>query len=234
MKKNRTIISSDVQEANFREIRMGSIAPKTLYRSSHPIKDNGQERAHAILAAKTSIASVLNLCDTESGLQHKAFFAPWYSKLYKNNRIIALGMDFGFTSERFNKKLNKALQFIIKNEGPYLIHCHAGIDRTGFVSMVLESLMGATFDEILDDYVKSFYSSFESSIYSGTIKDNYQVHVMQHLAIMGGSSYIIAHDLQVIAEHYLENTIGLTADEIVLLKGKLSGDMFPGCNMRKT
>ena len=219
---NEMIISADAQEANFREICMGNIVPKTLYRSSHPIKDNKQGKAHAILAIRAKIASVLNLCDTESGLAGKAFIAPWYSKLYKNNHIIALGMNFGFTSDSFNKKLKKALQFIINSDGPYLIHCHAGVDRTGFVSMVLESFMGATIEEIAADYLESFNSSFGSSIYTEVSKCDMMV-VMENLSVMGGYAVITDQNLQGIAENYLKKTIKLTAEETTLLKYKLSG-----------
>ena len=134
--KNNMIISEEAELANFREIRMGSIAPNMLYRSSHPIKENKQEKAITILAANARISSVINLCDTRSELNVKVLFAPWYNKLFKNNRVIAVGMDFDHTSDSFRKKLKKCLQFIINSEGLWLIHCYAGIDRTGFVSMV--------------------------------------------------------------------------------------------------
>ena len=71
-------------------------------------------------------------------------------------------MDFSQTSEYFQKKLKRGLQFIINTEGPWLIHCHAGVDRTGFVSIVLEALMGATLDEIINDYLQSFNSMYNS------------------------------------------------------------------------
>ena len=221
MDKTR-IVSTEEQEANFREICMGTIMPKTLFRSSHPIKDNAQERAHALLAAREQIASVLNLCGTESGLNSKVFFTPWYNKLYKNKRVIALGMDFSFTGSNFIRKLKKALQFIISSQGPYLIHCHAGVDRTGFVSMVLESLMGATIKEIAADYLESYNNTFVSSIYTEINKNDMQV-VMHLLSVMDDSAIISDRNLQGIAELYLEQTAGLTAGEIALLKGKLSG-----------
>jgi len=51
MIKNGIIMAGDAESVNFREIRMGNIAPKTLYRSSHPIKDNKQEKVISLLAA---------------------------------------------------------------------------------------------------------------------------------------------------------------------------------------
>jgi hypothetical protein len=219
--KDSIITIEDAQAVNFREIRMGEISPKTLYRSSHPIKDNKQEKVVSMLASFAKIAAVINLCDTNSGIAGKAIFAPWYNKLLKNNRVIALGMDFSFADINFGKKLKKAIQFIIGTEGPWLIHCHAGVDRTGFVCMVLESYMGSSLDDVINDYLNSSNSVFESSINEETHKAD-SLMAMQILSFMG----IIAPDdqnLQAIAENYLRKTIRLSSEELELLKRKLSG-----------
>ena len=222
MTKSGIIISGDAGSVNFREISMGNIAPNTLYRSSHPIKDDRQEPVISMLASSARIAAVINLSDFDAEIKRKAFFAPWYNKLLKNNRVIALGMDFSQTGEYFQKKLKKGLQFIINTEGPWLIHCHAGIDRTGFVCIVLESLMGATLDEIINDYLQSFNSIFDSDIYGQVNKGDSHV-VMQILSAMGDYMPINDQNLQAIAEYYLITAIKLSAAEIDLLKRKLAG-----------
>jgi protein tyrosine/serine phosphatase len=218
---DRIIQKREAQSANFREICMGNIAPKTLYRSSHPIRDLAQVREIAVLAAETRISTVINLSDADSELKTKAFFAPWYNKLYKNNRVIALGMDFSFTGKNFQAKLKKALKFIIKTEGPWLIHCHAGVDRTGFVCMVLESFMGAELKDVIKDYLLSFNSIFESNLYTAEKADS--ITAMQILSVMSDSQIITEQNLQQVAEIYLRSKIGLSAEEVEILKGKLSG-----------
>jgi protein tyrosine/serine phosphatase len=222
MRKSGIIISNDV-EANFREISMGNIAPNTLYRSSHPIKNDKQESVISILASNARIATIINLSDFDAEIKRKAFFAPWYNKLLKNNRVIALGMDFSQTSEYFQKKFKKGLQFIINTEGPWLIHCHAGVDRTGFVCIVLESLMWATLDDIIKDYLQSFNSIFDSSIY-GEVNKGDSLVVMQLLSAMGNYQAINDQNLQSIVENYLLKSIKLSAVEIELLKRKLARD----------
>jgi len=212
--------SPKAQAVNFRSIRMGNIAPGILYRSSHPIKDNRQEEEISLLAAMTGIAAVINLSDTYPELYTKALFAPWYNNLYQSKKVIALGMGFGTSGQDFNKKLKKGLQFIIDTKGPWLIHCFAGVDRTGFVSMVLEAFMGATIDDIEDDYFYSFNSIFESSVHS-ELKKKDSLVVIQLLSVMTDSMTINDRNLQTIAEQYLRNTIGLTAEETELLKKKL-------------
>jgi protein tyrosine/serine phosphatase len=169
MKKNinSIITSSDARAVNFREIRMGKIAPKTLYRSSHPIKENKEEKVISILA-------------------------------------------------------NNARIMIIDTEGPWLIHCHAGVDRTGFVSMVLESFMGASLNEVINDYLLSFNSIFDSSIHISNNADSQTA--MQILSVMSNSMLINEQNLQQVAEIYLHEKIGLSPVETELLKTKLAGE----------
>jgi predicted protein tyrosine phosphatase len=232
MKKQIFGSSGDAQSVNFREIRVGAISPNTLYRISHPIPGDRQEPLIALLAAEHRIAAVINLSDNPAEVKRKAFFAPWYKRLFINNQIIALGMDFGVTGKNFNWKLKKALQFIIKTDGPWLIHCHAGIDRTGFVSMVLEALMGATIDDITHDYLLSLNSIFESSMFIHSNKTDSMVF-LQLLSIMGdplmgGSLPISDQTLRGIAEHYVQDKIELSGEEVDLLRAKLSNGNFTG------
>jgi hypothetical protein len=221
-KRRGAIISGDAQSVNFREIHTGNIAPNTLYRTSHPIQNDRQELVIAALAARYHIAAVINLSNTHSELRRTVFVAPWYNRLFLDHKVIALGMDFSVTSDSFRQKLKEVLQFIVKTKGPWLIHCQAGVDRTGFVSIVLESLMGATIKEIANDYLGSFNSIFDSSIYNHENKTDSLV-VMRLLSVMGGDLAITDLNLQAIAEQYLKDTIGLSDKEIGLVKTRLSG-----------
>jgi len=224
MEKTGIINSKDAQAVNFREIHMGNIAPNILYRSSHPIKYLKQEKIISKLAENAKVAAVLNLHDTKSGIVSKVFIAPWYNNLFKNNNVISLGMDFCVTGKNFQKKLKSALQFIINTSGPWLIHCHAGVDRTGFVCMVLESFMGAVLDEVINDYLLSFNSIFDSSIHEAAqIIDSFTA--LKILSVMSDSKTIDEKNLQQIAETYLRFTIGLSAEELELLRNKLSGNI---------
>jgi len=218
---NSGIISVDAQSVNFREIRCGNIAPGAIYRSSHPVKNNKQEKSVSILAAHAKIAAVVNLCDTMSGIFTNAIFAPWYNNLLTSGKVIALGMNFSCTSPSFKKKFKEALQFIIRTQGPWLIHCYAGIDRTGFVCIVIESFMGASLDEVLNDYLLSFKSGFESSINAPSEKADINT-AMQILSAMSGSQKITEQNLRNIAETYLRSAVALSAEETELLRMKLS------------
>jgi hypothetical protein len=93
MKESGIITTNGAEKVNFREIRMGNIAPNTLYRSSHPIKDNQQEKIISMLASQARIQTIINLSDTDSEI--KFFFSccfvcfvvnSYFSLLVKNNK----------------------------------------------------------------------------------------------------------------------------------------------------
>ena len=61
-------------------------------------------------------------------------------------------MNVDIAGKDFSEKLAKGLKFMAGKKAPYMVHCTEGKDRAGFVSAVLEALMGAEMDEIVADY----------------------------------------------------------------------------------
>jgi protein tyrosine phosphatase len=116
--------------------------------------------------------------------------------------------------------LGYGIKFMLDHDGPYLIHCFAGFDRTGFVSMVLEALMGATITEITDDYLLSYGSWFSSAIKGGN--DNGEQVVLEQLQMMNMGQPVTDENLQAEVKRYLIQKVGLTAAEIEALKNKLT------------
>ena len=57
---------------------------------------------------------------------------------------------------KFQKALAEGLTAMAQEEGPYLIHCQEGKDRTGFVCMLVEGLCGASYQEIVEDYMLTY------------------------------------------------------------------------------
>ena len=78
----------------------------------------------------------------------------------------------------FGEKLVKGLVAMANNDGPYLVHCVEGKDRTGYVIMVLSALSGATYEEMVDDYMITYDNYYninkqnESSKYNTIKKRN--------------------------------------------------------------
>jgi hypothetical protein len=114
------------------------------------------------------------------------------------------------------------MRFIINNNGPYLIHCNEGKDRAGFVSALLECLMGATLDEVIDDYMVTYYNYYGveegSEKYNAVLKNN----LIKALNATFKVDDIYKADLAAEAEAFLMEDAGLTADEVSALKGKLT------------
>jgi protein tyrosine/serine phosphatase len=210
--------------ANFREIRMGLIGPGILYRASHPIEDDRGDPVIAQLARQARIATILNLVDTTNEIKRKAVLLPWYRHILNTGGVIALGMNFDGMSRQFCTRLRKGIQFMLNRPGPYLIHCFAGVDRTGFVAIVLEALMGAKLYEIIDDYLKSIIVDDEGLAPhdSPQYKRDSEV-VREILNKMNNGMAVTEENLQAAAEHYLSAKVSLTVPELELLKERLAG-----------
>jgi hypothetical protein len=135
-------------------------------------------------------------------------------------------MNFNGMSRQFCVQLRKGIQFMLNRPGPYLIHCYAGVDRTGFVAIVLEALMGATLHEIIDDYLKSFFDEeflapHDSPQYKA---DSAVVHEI--LTRINGGKPVTEGNVKAVAENYLITKVSLTIPEIELLKARLAGKIF--------
>ncbi|WP_369819228.1 SH3 domain-containing protein [Thermoanaerobacter sp. YS13] len=130
-----------------------------------------------------------------------------------------MGLDV--TSDDFKVKLVKGLEFMAENKGPYLIHCTEGKDRTGIVAALLEALMGASKDEIVDDYMQSFTDFY--GVQKGTEKYNLiaQQNILKILKIIAKADNLDKVDLAASAYNYLISA-GMTPEQINMLKVNLS------------
>lgn len=77
-------------------------------------------------------------------------------------------MPVDFSSSSFRSKLTSGIKELVNGDYslPVLVHCTEGKDRAGFTCALIEALMGATYDEIVDDYMKSYDN------YYGVTKDD--------------------------------------------------------------
>jgi protein tyrosine/serine phosphatase len=206
---------------NFANIKTGNIAEKILYRSSSPLKGGDEKKIKETLAIEARIKCIINLDDDNSIIKDLSKKILWYNKLVNDGNVICLHMTYTIPGIKSNeKKLKAALQFIINHEGPYLIHCFAGVDRTGFFSALLEALMGGTIEEICKNYLSAF--NFDKDILSNIEKYNKIKSFLKQLKTMSHDKNIMKINIQNIAEWYLVNDIGLTHDEIARLKIVLS------------
>lgn len=210
---------TDEQYANFRNIATTGMGEKTLYRSSSPLNPRLSRNREADEALHSAgIRTILNLADTEEGMRT---YAGYSASFYSRCSVIALDMGTDYTKRTFRSKLKKGLTYLSKHEGPYLIHCTEGKDRCGFVSALLECLMGASADEVASDYMVSYYNYYGVVYGTGQYDSIARSHIEKSLASAFGVADIRRVNLPECAENYLQS-IGLSRRTIAALKRNLS------------
>lgn len=229
--ENRADFSDDATFANFRAVTVGTIGDGKLYRSASPV-NNAHGRAsyaNAFLEA-AGVCAVVNLADSDEDIAEyiaaEDFHSEYYLGLYEAGKVIALDMNANFYADAFAASVADGLIFLAQNDPPYSIHCTEGKDRAGFTAMVLEALMGAELQEIIDDYMLSFYNYY--GITKETEPERYEVVLNNNLYAMmyhvtGTNSYeeLTQVDLESTVTNYLLDA-GMTEDDILTLKTKLS------------
>ena len=157
----RARFDSDEAFANFRSLSGGRLRENFLYRAASPC-DNQHQRAPYVdaLLARAEVERVLDLADTDAKLEKyvsaDGFSSPYWKSLYERGGVLPIGLNMNYGSQDFKEKVAKGLAWLADGEGPCLIHCTEGKDRTGFVCMLVEALAGAGWDEIERDYMLTY------------------------------------------------------------------------------
>ena len=158
---DRSEYPSDAVFANYRSFSPGQIKKNVLYRSATPC-DSQHNRASYTdrLMQEAGVKCILNLCDTDEKIQkyigQDDFDSPYFLTLYESENVIPIALNMNYLSEEFAQKIAEGFIALSEKEGPYLIHCTEGKDRTGFVCMLIEALAGASYTEIADDYMITY------------------------------------------------------------------------------
>ena len=216
---------TDAEYANFRVVGTTGMGENTLYRSSSPINPEIGRNAEADAAAQAAgIKTFMNMADSQAEAEAYAGYAETY---YASQNKIFLGMPVAFTTDEFKAGLAEGYRFIASNDGPYLIHCTEGKDRTGLGVAVLESLMGATLEEVQADYLQTYINYYNvvdgvQQALTDEQKEAVKHIITNNLGIVFDADLTTA-DLAAEAEAYLTE-IGMTDDEIAALKTNLAGE----------
>ena len=147
---------SDAEFANARAASGGNIASGVLHRSSSPFS-NDINRANYVSEYLESekVKTVLNLADTEEKML--IYDIPPYSRsLWVGGNVILCPLKADPTADDYNNRLIEALKELPSRPAPYVVHCMEGKDRTGYVCALLEGLCGATYEEIVADYLITY------------------------------------------------------------------------------
>jgi len=214
--------------ANFREVRTTGMGKNKLYRSSSPIDPClGRNLKADSLAKEAGVATFINLADAE---EYAIAFNGFDSSYYASQNAIFLALPVEFFSKPFEQGLAQGFRYMIEHDGPYLVHCTYGMDRTGFTIAILEALMGATTEEIQADYAKTFSNYYyvtdgKQIILNEQQVDFFKAVVLRNLKAVYRAEEIDVPDTEPIdwaaaTEKYL-GKLGMTPEEISALKEKL-------------
>lgn len=126
----------------------------------------------------------------------------------------------------FSEKPARGLATAAGHEGPFLVHCVEGKDRTGYVMMILEALAGATYREILDDYMLTYDNYYQ--INQTTDPERYQIireknidEMIAYMTGMDAKADFSKVDLALSARRLLIG-MGMTEEQVNLLKSKIA------------
>ncbi len=215
---------TDEQFANFRVVATTGMGKNVLYRSSSPVNPELGRNSYADAAAKAAgVKTFMNLADNaESMAAYEGFASTYYSK----QNVIALNLGVDFTEASFQSGLANGLRYFATHEGPYLVHCTEGKDRAGYVTALLECLMGATADEVVEDYMVTYYNYY--GVEKGTEKYTAiaESNIIKSLKNAFGVADLNKADLAAEAAKYMKK-IGLSDAEIAALKANLAGKAEP-------
>lgn len=227
---DRETYPSDEVFANFRSVRVGNLKENVLYRSASPC-DNQHNRAPYVdaLIKAAGVNCIIDLADNESKVtQYMAkedFNSPYFQSLYESGRVILLSMSMNFHADDFREKIRDGLVAMSQQEGPYLVHCTEGKDRTGFMCMLLEALAGASYREMVDDYMVTYDNYYEITEKSDPVKYdtilNRNLVAMIKYIVNDDSVDITTADLSVCARSFLLS-VGMTDAEIDALLARIT------------
>lgn len=212
---------TDAAFANFRSVATTGMGENVLYRSSSPLNPEIGRHLQADAAlGEAGVRTIINLADTLEGVQS---YESYPGSAYSACTVIALNLGVDFTAPDFQSGLADGLHFLAQHEGPYLVHCNEGKDRAGFVSALLSCLMGASGDEVLADYMITYYNYYgvepDSDRYDAIAERN----IAKTLADAFAIESIHEADLAAEAEAYLQEVLGIDPATIAQIKQNLAG-----------
>jgi hypothetical protein len=164
------------------------------------------------------VTVVMDLADDEAKI--KSYEGSERSYFVTLSRV-ALNLGVDIAAAGFRSGLAEGLRFFAERPGVYAVICNEGKDRTGFVIALLECLMGASYDEVVADYMATYSNYYglteDDPRYETIAKSN----IVQSLRRAFAVTDLQSADLRTEAAEYIKS-IGLSDAELDALRANLS------------
>ena len=216
---------TDEEFANFRQITTTGMGDH-LYRGSSPINPEIGRNTYADAAIENAgVTVIMNLANNQADAEAYAGYTETY---YSKQNVIFLNLGVDFQAEDFQAGLANGLRHFAENKGVYYVHCTEGKDRAGFVSALLECLMGATYDEVVADYLKTYtnYYTVVDGVHQALSQETLDAiadsNIIKTLKTAFDVEDLTTANLADEAAAYIRE-IGLTDEQIAALKENLAG-----------
>lgn len=241
---NRSDYDSDEMFANFYPIECSGLKPGVLYRSSSPLLEANNPSRYEYadrLARKVGIRTVFTLAHSEEqwkeAVASGSGYGEYCKELYDEGNISFNKSAVDIFVDEEAIKIGNVMRKMLESDPPFLIHCQHGRDRTGLVSMMLQLLAGASYEEVESSYMKAFYNwhrldashafyadlhaiLFERLLYVLSKVGNVDINKM--CAMTSFPVEEIFQSLPSAVVSYLHNKSGLSYDEIERLRKLIS------------
>ena len=212
---------TDEAFANVRNVITTGMGVGRLFRSSSPINPELGRNEYADAAIKAAgVTVIMNLADSAEDAANYPGFADSY---YAAQKVIYLNLGVDFAAADFKAGLADGLRFFAENEGVYLVHCTEGKDRAGFVNALLQCLMGATYEEVVADYMVTYTNYYGVEVGSEKYNAIANSNIIKSLQNAFGVEDLSKADLAAEAKEYVLS-LGLTEAEVAALMTNLGAD----------
>lgn len=209
---------TDEEFANFRAVAAAGIKEAWLYRSSTPIEPALGRNEYAMAAMeKAGVRAVINLDDSVDEMKSYPTYPGSY---YSRCAVVNPEMTYDFGTEEFAGKVKESVLFLLENDGPFLIHCKEGKDRTGILCAILECFAGASAEEVTGDYMLTYASFYGILPGDGAYDVILGNNLVKTLCGLYALDTLDGADLQKEAAEYLLS-IGLDEGQLSQLAAKL-------------
>jgi len=226
MGTDRKDYPSDEAFCNFRAVKAGRIRENWLYRGFSPINpmENRADMTDRLLS-ETGVRTAINL-DGES-LEERMRYEGYERRHYAALTVVPIKTGFSAADPEFPGVMRKLIRSLIREEGPFYIHCRFGRDRTGLLCMALEALGEANLTEIMEDYMLSYENIHGLVRYS----DRWQLQLekkalraFEELTGVCPDRELGGKETEELMRKRLLETCGVTEEELTLWKEKFCTD----------